>query len=326
MAAHPAPWHAAAAPPRPPDLPAPAGLPARFALLRLLGQGSAGMVFLAWDRQTDSSVALKLVQPLPEPARFVAEARSARSLQHPDIVAVLDAGQAPDLGWLAMELVPGVPLQRYTQPALLLPEALALQAAARVAGALAHAHGQGVVHRDVKPANVLVHWPSGVCKLGDFGLARQADSETTRTGLVMGSPAYMAPELLAGAAPSPASDLYALGVSLFELVTARLPFHSSKLGELLRQVAQAPAPALHSLRPDLPADWALAADRLLARLLAKRAADRPATAAEVAPQLHALAAAAARFAGAAHACQPPACAAAPAPAAPPHRDGDAPPG
>jgi eukaryotic-like serine/threonine-protein kinase len=280
-----------AAQPSSPVLPSPAGLPARFQLLRRLGQGSGGTVFAAWDASSEQTLALKLVQPLSHPGRFEAETRSACSLQHPDIVTTLEGGHdaGSDLGWLVMELVPGVPLQRYTQPARLLPEALALQAAARVAGALAHAHAQGVVHRDVKPANVLVNWPEGVCKLGDFGLARQVDSEATRTGLVMGSPAYMAPELLAGTAPTPGSDIYALGVTLFELLSARLPFDSPQLGELLRQVAQQPAPALPMPRSDLPADWVGDLNALMARLLGKRPADRP-SAADLEPALWALAA------------------------------------
>jgi serine/threonine protein kinase len=297
---------APAAPAEPP-LQRPAGLPTRFTLLRRLGQGASGTVYAAHDEGREALVALKLV-PLAQQAgdeggdaalgtvaaatllnhlhtRFAAEAATAQRLHHPDIVATLDAGSAGNLGWLVMELVPGTPLSRYTHPARLLPEALALQAVARIAGALAHAHRQGVVHRDVKPANVLVHWPGGLCKLGDFGLARGVDSEATRTGLVLGSPVYMAPELLAGAPPSSSSDLYALGVSLFQLLTGQLPFDTSSVGQLLREVARTPAPALGTLRPDLPAEL----DVLLAQLLAKRAGERPADGDAVAGTLRAIA-------------------------------------
>jgi eukaryotic-like serine/threonine-protein kinase len=111
-----------------------------------------------------------------------------------------------------------------------------------------------VLHRDIKPANVLVDLRADVLKLGDFGLARAADSQATRTGLVLGSPAYMAPELLASAAPGPTTDLYALGVTLFELLAGRLPFvHEGSMGEMLRRVAQQPAPRLLALRPALGA-------------------------------------------------------------------------
>jgi eukaryotic-like serine/threonine-protein kinase len=274
---------------RPP--PRPAGLPAHFELLRLLGAGSFGSVHAALDRRHDRVVALKLL-PLADTLadtrqRFAAEAAVAQRLQHPDIVATLDAGSAGTLGWLAMELVPGTSLARYAHPRRLLPEALVLQAGRRIAQALAHAHGQGVVHRDLKPANVLVHWPAGVLKLGDFGLARSADATATRTGLMLGSPAYMAPELLAGAAPTACSDLYALGVTLFELLTGRLPFEAGAggaMGELLRQVARQPAPTVRSLRADLPAALD-GVDALVATLLAKRAGERPARARDVAASL-----------------------------------------
>jgi eukaryotic-like serine/threonine-protein kinase len=156
--------------------------------------------------------------------------------------------------------------------------------AERVALALAHAHRQGVVHRDLKPANVLVHWPSDTVKLADFGLARAADALQTGTGLVPGSPAYMAPELLAGAVPTPQSDFYALGVMLFELLEGQRPHDGHSMGELLRQVAQQTAPDLHALRPELPQPLT----DLVARLLAKAPAERPADGAALALQLRAV--------------------------------------
>jgi eukaryotic-like serine/threonine-protein kinase len=159
-----------------------------------------------------------------------------------------------------------------------------LDLGARIASALHHAHGAGVVHRDVKPANVMVDWARGTLKLADFGLARLADAERTRTGLVLGSPAYMAPEQLAGETATPASDLYALGVVLFQLLAGRLPHDDTSLGELLRQVAGVPAPDLRTVRPDLPAPLAL----LVGALLAKRPAERPADAEAAAARLQAI--------------------------------------
>lgn len=151
----------------------------------------------------------------------------------------------------------------------------------RVAEALAYAHAQGVLHRDLKPANVMVDWAADRVTLTDFGLASLADAERTRTGLVLGSPAYMAPELLAGQPADASTDLYALGAMAFQLLTGSLPFDAPGLGELLRQVAQQPAPDLAALRPELPP--ALAA--LVAQLLAKAPAERPPSAAGVAQAL-----------------------------------------
>jgi serine/threonine-protein kinase len=273
----------------------PAGAPRRFGrwrVLRPLGEGAMGTVWLAVDDAGGQAAAIKRFAQDPDlqgaafdeaRERFLAEAALGRRLDHPDIVRILDAGAATDALWLAMEAVPGGSLARYTRAPRLLPEPLVLRLGARVAGALAHAHAAGVVHRDVKPSNVLVHWPTDTVKLADFGVARLADAAQTRTGLVMGSPAYMAPEQLAGAPASPAADLYALGVMLFELLTGRLPFDADSLGELLRQVADVPAPDLAALRPALPADAA----SLIGALLAKSPAARPAGAAQVAAALRA---------------------------------------
>ena len=262
-------------------------------LLRLIGQGAHGVVYLAEPADGGPPLALKLVQ-LPTGAdagpaheAFLRTADTARRLSHPGIVALYQAGIEGSLGWLAMEAVPGADLGRYTAPARLLPEPLVLRVAERLALALAYAHGQGVVHRDLKPANVLVHWPSDSVKLADFGLARASDAAQTATGLMLGTPAYMAPEQLAGCVPTPRTDLYALGVLLFQLLLGRLPHQAATMGKLLLRVAREPAPALRSLRPELP----VALEALVAELLQKSPALRPADGMVLAARLRTLAAA-----------------------------------
>jgi eukaryotic-like serine/threonine-protein kinase len=262
---------------------------------RLLGAGASSAVYAAFDDNAGEWRALKVFLPTPDGGSAQAEGRRrfglepglAARLQHPDIVRVFASGQTDGLAWLSMELLAGTDLDRYTQPTRRLPEAVVLQVAERIAHALAHAHQLGIVHRDLKPANVMVDWATQRVTLTDLGLARSDDAEATRTGLVLGSPAYMAPELLAGATPDARSDLYALGVLLYQLLSGRLPFDASGLGELLRQVATTPAPDLRTWLPALDAGVA----ELVQLLLAKRPADRPADAAAVAKRLGALQAA-----------------------------------
>lgn len=264
---------------------------AGYGLRRAIGHGATSTVYLAEHETDHHLVAMKLVV-LPrglalEPAgeRFLAAAEAARRLRHPCIVEVLAYGVEDGLAWMAMEPVPGTDLARYTREPHLLPEAKVLQLAARLAEALAFAHGQGVVHRDVKPANVLVNWADDSIKLADFGLARTAGSADTGTGIVMGTPAYMAPEQLAGAVPTAASDTYGLGALLFELLCGRRPHEAESMGELLRQVACDPAPGLQELRPALPPQLA----QLVARMLAKSPLERPADGVRVASALRDLA-------------------------------------
>lgn len=273
------------------DGPAAAAPIAGFRLLRIIGQGATGTVHLAQQLRDGSLVALKLV-PLPRGHQaaaagrhFLAAARAAMQLQYPDIVTVFDAGVADDTAWLSMEPVPGTDLARYTRAPRLLPEAVVLRIAARLARALGHAHAQGVIHRDLKPANVLVNWADDAIKLADFGLARAVGTADTNTGVVPGTPWYAAPEQLAGAPAGAPADFYALGVILFELLTGRLPHEASSLGELLRRVAQEPPPDLRSLRPDLPDDLAT----LLDTLLAKQPGARPGHAEALATHLRAIA-------------------------------------
>ena len=249
---------------------------------RRLGAGASSTVYAAFDPADQAWRALKVFAAAPGTSaaqqaemrsRFEREAAVAARLQHPDIVRLHRSGQHAGLAWLLLDLLTGTELTRYTTPARLLPEAVVLNLAERLARALAHAHAQGVVHRDLKPANVMVDWATDQVTLTDFGIARQDDASATRTGLVLGSPAYMAPELLSGQPADARTDLYALGVLLFQLLAGRLPFEAEGMGALLRQVATEPAPDLCALRPGL--DPGLAA--IAARLLAKAPADRPAS-------------------------------------------------
>ena len=230
-----------------------------YRIERPLGQGSMGTLYLAVDPITEAPLAIKVVPLTPDEhapnearRRFLQEAQAACRLQHPDIVTVHGAGEERGLGFIVMELLSGSDLSRYTRPARLLPEPVVLRIVTRVAEALAYAHSQGVVHRDIKPANVMVHLPTHQVKLTDFGVAQLADSSRTRSGFVLGSPAYMAPEQLAGARVDGRSDVYSLGVLLFQLLTGRLPHEGESMGEVLRRIATDPAPDLRSLRPDLP--------------------------------------------------------------------------
>ena len=260
----------------------PTAVGGRFVLRALLGHGATGSVYLADDGRTQAQVALKLVtlpDSLPAQARddwciaFAREALATARLRHADIVAMLDAGVVAEGGWLALEYVAGTELTRYTKPQHLLPEALVLRLGARIARALAHAHRAGIVHRDLKPSNVRVDLPRGVLKLTDFGIARLNDIAPTRTGLTLGTPAYMAPEQLRGDAAAAAADTWALGVLLFELLSGRRPLEASSLGGLLHALAHDEPADLGAWRPDLPAAVAGLVRQPLQREPAARPAD-----------------------------------------------------
>jgi serine/threonine-protein kinase len=264
-----------------------------YCLERSLGSGPSATVYLARDTRDGHWVALKVMSHLgsdegaersEQRHRFVHEATTIRRLQHPDIVTVQDAGETAGASWLAMDLAPGHPLERYTHPQHLLPVAVAVRIAERVARALAHTHAQGVVHRDLKPSNVLVDLPTDSLKLTDFGTARLLDTRRTGTEFMLGTPVYMAPELLIGNVATAATDLYALGVLLFELLTGQRPYASSSMGELLRLVVNAMAPDVRLLRPELPAALAEA----VARMLRKSPADRPSSGDAAADELKAV--------------------------------------
>jgi len=259
-----------------------------FDFVRRLGQGANGRVYLARDHVHEGWVALKVLPLDDDPAdplarqtsgeRFVREAQAARQFRHPGLVAVLDAGLADGVGWVAMELAHGVDLTRYTRPNRMMPAAAVASIGQRVAGALDHVHQRGVIHRDVKPANIIVDWARDEVKLVDFGVAHWQDHARTRSGQTLGSPEYMAPEQLAGAEIGPAADLYALGVTLYELLTGTRPHSAPTLGALLRAVAHDAAPDLASRRPDLPLGMCHVVMALLNKTPARRIGDAKALA------------------------------------------------
>jgi eukaryotic-like serine/threonine-protein kinase len=249
---------------------------------RALGRGATSTVYLASDVDSGLALAVKVLCPAPGEdaaaanASFLREAQVASRLVHPHIVRTLGGGQVGGIAFLTMQALPGRDLRHHAQRERLLPEPAALLLCAQIAQALAYAHRQGVVHRDVKPANVIFDAASRHAAVTDFGLARAPDAQASRSGVFLGSPVYMAPELLAGQPPDARSDLYALGVMAYELLAGRPPFESASMGQLLRQVTQAAPPPLATLRPDWPADRAAQLDALLAPLLAKAASQRPA--------------------------------------------------
>jgi serine/threonine-protein kinase len=272
---------ASASPLRPEALP-PGTLLGSLCIERALARGTSAVLYQANDMASGGAVAVKVLVPhsdaAAENARFLSAGERCVALDHPHIVRVWGGGQVRGVAFLSMELLAGHDLTRWSTPARRLPEAAVLEIAEQLAEALAYAHRHGVVHRDVKPANVLFDPAARRAVLTDFGLARGPDAEATKSGTMLGSPAYMAPELLAGASPDARSDLYALGVLTYELLAGRLPFDQPALGALLRAVAAEPPPPLATVRPDLAGAADL--DRLLQPVLAKRADERPADAAE----------------------------------------------
>ncbi len=247
----------------------------RYEIRRELGRGGMGTVFAARDLVLDEPVALKvLAGPLDESTerRFVQEIRLARQINHPNIVRVHTLERWRELRFIVMEYIDGVDLRRWTAGKQPIPLGKALEILAGVAAGLSAAHRLGIVHRDVKPENVLID-PDARPRLVDFGIARQGDIHLTREGLVMGSPAYMAPEQIRGEAADTRADLYALGVLAYFLIAGREPFASENVAEVLRDQLETPPPPLHALRPGVPAPI----EELVARLLAKDPNRRPAS-------------------------------------------------
>jgi eukaryotic-like serine/threonine-protein kinase len=266
----------------------------RYQIERELGHGAMGAVYLGHDPQRNQPVALKTMALAREfqgdelaeaRERFFREAEVAKRLTHPDIVTVFETGEVQGLAFIAMEYLSGNDLLRYTQPSKLLPVPVVLHTLARVAHALAYAHKQGVIHRDVKPANVMIDPGTKMVKITDFGVARIIDVCRTRTGIVLGTPSFMSPEQLAGRPLDGRSDLYAVGVMLFQLLTGELPHQSDSAAQLMAKITNTVAPDVRTLRPELPEALA----NIVALALEKRAELRYANGQQLADDLLAVA-------------------------------------
>jgi serine/threonine-protein kinase len=231
----------------------------RYEVVRELGRGAMGIVYLGKDPKIQRSVAIKTMrldevdpdQLAEVKERFFREAESAGRLSHPNIVTIYDAGEEQELGYIAMEVLEGADLKDWCKKETLLPVKQTLEIVAKVADALDYAHGQGIVHRDIKPANVML-LKDGTVKVTDFGIARITASSKTQTGVVLGTPSYMSPEQLAGTKVDGRSDLFSLGVVLFEMLTGEKPFQADSVATLMFQIANQPHQSPTKVRPDLP--------------------------------------------------------------------------
>jgi hypothetical protein len=216
----------------------------RYRIMSELGRGAMGLVFLAHDPEIDRRVAIKTVQifaSLPEHERqearerFLREARAAGKLMHPGIVTLFDAGEADGSLYLAMEYVEGTTLDRYCRADSLLSSEQAVELVAQAAEALEFAHTAGIIHRDIKPANLMRVGERAV-KIMDFGLAKPPEGDLTRDGELLGTPSYMSPEQIRGELIDGRSDLFSLGVVLFELLTGEKPFPGETVSSIIYRI------------------------------------------------------------------------------------------
>jgi serine/threonine-protein kinase len=242
----------------------------RYRLLEPLGRGAMSAVWLAEDEELQRQVALKMLAPTADRARFEREARAAAALSHPNLCGLFDYGEADGRPFMVLEYLPNGSLEDRLKEGPL-PDAETLRIATEIAMGLAHAHARGLVHRDLKPANVLFDAEERA-KIADFGIARMGDAGTlTEAGTVLGTASYISPEQAAGRPAGPESDVYSFGVILFRMLTGSLPFVSTNAMELVRRHRDEPPPAVQDLRPDAPPRLAA----IVAAALQKDPRDRP---------------------------------------------------
>ncbi len=251
----------------------------RYVIDSEIGRGAMGMVYLGHDDKIGRTVAIKTML-LPDDieedmrdevrSRFFREAEAAGRLDHPHIVSVYDVGDEQDLAYIAMDYLEGNNLTTYCTPKTLLPLGQVFQIIASVAMALDYAHRQHVVHRDIKPGNIIYDHKKRIAKITDFGVACLTDASKTKTGTVLGSPYYMPPEQLAGKKVDGRADLFSLGVTLYQMLCGELPFTGDSIANLMYNIANEPHPDIRRYRSDLPN----CVNNLIDKALQKEAADR----------------------------------------------------
>ncbi len=259
-----------------PELPEKFG---KYHVVGLAGRGNMGVVYLGYDPFADRDVAIKvslvkenLENTAARQARklFFNEAHMAGLLDHPNILKIFDAGDEHGEPYIIMEYIEGgQTLLPYCEPKGLLPVPKVAEIVATCARAIDYAHRQGVIHRDIKPSNIM-QTIDGDLKIGDFGVAHRPLADTTHILGIVGSPRYMSPEQVEEEKITGQSDLYSLGVVMFELLTGQAPFVGTNLGRLIHQIANKPPPSVLELRPELPS----ALDNILKCALAKDPAER----------------------------------------------------
>jgi serine/threonine-protein kinase len=243
----------------------------RYRLDERLEAGAMSEVWVAYDLELERPVALKLLGASTDRLRFEREGRAVASLSHPNVCRLYDLGEADGRPFIVLEYLPGGSLEERLRPGEPLPDDQTARVVAELAAALAHAHAHGLVHRDVKPSNILFD-DEGHAKLADFGITRILDASTlTEAGTVVGTAAYISPEQARAEPVTTATDVYASGVILYRLLTGRLPFEAEAPLELaLKHVNEQPVP-ISELRPDAPPQL----ERVATWALAKRPEDRP---------------------------------------------------
>ena len=249
----------------------------RYEILAELGQGAMGVVYKARDPMLDRVVAIKTVNlTLPKDelaeyeARFYQEAKAAGGLSHRNIVTIYDIGRSERIAYMAMEFLEGDELRKLLQARDPIPLSRALDIGAQVAEGLQYAHERQIIHRDIKPANIMV-LHDGLVKITDFGIARMRNNEVkTMTGMILGSPKYMSPEQVSGKRADTRSDIFSLGVVIYEMLTGTSPFVADNIHGVMYQTMNFNPPAPKTLNPDLPD----VLNFIIAKALAKNLDDR----------------------------------------------------